>query len=129
MTHVGTKNQTTFVLTMLVVCTKGLPKQYRNETGSYYDVEAQYYVTLKCKSPGHVGVHNFWTNLIHERSSSFHKDQGHFIRIFWLIIPGLYHKILNSCDCLNVTEIWRYAFTEKKKSSMFSNMFAKDKIT
>lgn len=55
-------------------CTKGFPKQFREEIRKEDDVGSQYYVNLKRTSQGHGREKDFRRTLIHKGTSSFHKN-------------------------------------------------------
>lgn len=99
----GTKTKTRFAWKMNAVQTNVFSRQYKEETGTDDGVEAQYYLTLKCRSPRHCYKHDVRRTLHYGASSSFRKE-------FRLIITGLYHTILMFCEFLHVISIRRYVF-------------------
>lgn len=74
MANVGTKPQTPVVCTMAVVQSGNQNSTERITNGTNDDVEAQYYVTFKRRSPGHGCDHEIRRTIMYEESTSFHKE-------------------------------------------------------
>lgn len=99
-------------------CTKKFSKPFREETGTDEDVGPQYYVNLKCMSPGHLGEQGFRRTLILDVTHSFHK---HIPVKNSCVVP--YNPIFFYCS--HVISTWIYAISWSERPNICSIIFVK----